>query len=508
LSDYPHCDALVQEIVQRVWGAQPGPTDIGRRKYGHGEVIAGGDLRCATDAAASERPIARAQWIWYPEGDPALAAPPAQRFFRHVFALEAGARAAAAILEMTADNTFQAWVNGRPALQGDNFHVVYRADVSSLLKSGENVLCLAATNGSDRDNPAGVIGALEIRLADGSCRLVTTDETWLSAQKVGAPDWYQQDNAGGDWIAARTLGAFNMSPWSLDPAAGVEPQLYPNYEVTAGLLSAAGVPPDFESDGSVRYTHRTQPDMDIYFVANRTNQRVAPLCTFRVSGCKPELWDPVDGTIRPLREFDHVADRTRVPLQFEPYQSYFVVFREQALASAAKEDGARNFPITKTVATIGGPWSVSFDQAAGGPGALEFAALEDWSQHPSAAVRHFSGIATYRRAFDLPGAVRPGQARIRLDLGTVHCMARVRLNGQDLGVVWTAPWSVDISKAVRDRDNQLEIDVANLWPNRLIGDAGLQPTERRSWTTWSPFQATDPLLPSGLLGPVTIVVAQ
>ena len=139
-----------------------------------------------------------------------------------------------------------------------------------------------------------------------------------------------------------------------------------------------------------------------------------------------------------------------------------------------------------------------------GQGKSRWPQLEDWSQHASSAVRHFSGIATYRQSFDLPDAGRSGEAKLRLDLGQVHNMARIRLNGRDLGVVWCAPWSVDISSAVRDQDNQLEIEVANLWPNRLIGDAGLPPNERHAWTTWSPFRATDALLPSGLLGPVTL----
>ena len=85
------------------------------------------------------------------------------------------------------------------------------------------------------------------------------------------------------WTAAQELGAFNMSPWPLDPAAGETPQLYPAYDATARLLTAAGLPPDFESDGSVRYTHRTLPDREVYFVANRTDERVTAQCTFRVS---------------------------------------------------------------------------------------------------------------------------------------------------------------------------------------------------------------------------------
>ena len=100
--------------------------------------------------------------------------------------------------------------------------------------------------------------------------------------------------------------------------------------------------------------------------------------------------------------------------------------------------------------------------------------------------------------------VRSPNRRIWLDLGVVHEMARVRLNGHDLGVVWCAPWRVDITEAARSEGNRLEIDVANLWPNRLIGDSKLPPEKRLTQTTWSPYRPNSPLLPSGLLGPVTL----
>jgi hypothetical protein len=86
----------------------------------------------------------------------------------------------------------------------------------------------------------------------------------------------------------------------------------------------------------------------------------------------------------------------------------------------------------------------------------------------------------------------------------VKNLARVRLNGQDLGVTWCAPWQVDITGAVKERDNRLEITVANLWPNRLIGDQSLPPNQRLTWTTWNPFTKDSPLLESGLMGPVTV----
>ena len=83
-------------------------------------------------------------------------------------------------------------------------------------------------------------------------------------------------------------------------------------------------------------------------------------------------------------------------------------------------------------------------------------------------------------------------------------MARVRVNGTDCGVVWTAPWRVDISRAVKGTANTLEIEVANLWPNRMIGDAAT-PDRKFTQTTYRPYKADDALLSSGLLGPVRVV---
>jgi hypothetical protein len=95
-------------------------------------------------------------------------------------------------------------------------------------------------------------------------------------------------------------------------------------------------------------------------------------------------------------------------------------------------------------------------------------------------------------------------AVVRLELGEVKNLAEVSLNGRDLGVLWKPPFSVDITDAVQPGQNLLEVRVTNLWPNRLIGDQHLPENERHTWTTWSPYTADSPLLPSGLLGPVRI----
>jgi hypothetical protein len=143
----------------------------------------------------------------------------------------------------------------------------------------------------------------------------------------------------------------------------------------------------------------------------------------------------------------------------------------------------------------------------GVPAQVKFEKLEDWTKRPEPGLKHYSGIATYRTTFGvLPSEISNSRSQIFLDLGGVQVMARVRVNGADCGVVWTAPWRVDIRRAVRTGTNTLEIEVANLWPNRMIGDAA-SPERKFTQTTYRPFKASDPLMPSGLLGPVRVMRA-
>jgi hypothetical protein len=191
-------------------------------------------------------------------------------------------------------------------------------------------------------------------------------------------------------------------------------------------------------------------------------------------------------------------------LEFVASQSYFVVFpRNKAVKT--KPSGNSNFPGTTLITAMEGPWKVSFDTKWGGPGKVTFDTLYDWSGSNDDGIRYYSGIATYSKRFvlsELPGS----GTNSYLNLGKVHEMARVILNGKDLGVVWCAPWQVDISDALNEGENILEIEVANLWPNRLIGDAALPENDRLTWTIEEhPYKVTDELLPSGLIGPVTLV---
>lgn len=495
LVNHPACDREVAAKAEKLWGALTPPAQQTARPVGQGRIVWGGALNGG--ATAENAAISGAKWIWYPEGEPAASAPMASRWFRREFTVPAGRKLVSARLEMTADNSFAASVNGTPVGEGDNFHQVVGMDVTSALKSGANVLHVRADNGGDAPNPAGLIGALRMKFADGSEETIATDAQW-AVSRTEAPAESAKP--------AKVLGAARMSPWRLN-SAPASPALYPHYDLTADLLREMGVPPDFSSPGPVRYTHRSTEEREIFFVANRSDKPVRTTATFRVADRAPELWDPQTGTTRALPEFTHAGGLTTIPLSFDALESFFVVFPKPGAAAATKATARANFADPAVVGTLEGAWEVSFDPAWGAPGPVRFESLEDWTKRAEPGIQHYSGIATYRKTFDLPGSQAPDpKARIHLDLGTVQVMARVRVNGQDCGVAWTAPWRVDISRAVRATGNTLEIEVANLWPNRMIGDAKF-PAKTYTRTTYRPFKASHALLPSGLLGPVRFMGA-
>lgn len=517
LSGYPQCDLQVQELAQELWGGFGVPASAGRtpppreratqnqeRRLGKGRLIAG--RKAAPPDTPTTNPLDDAKWIWFAEGDPAVAAPVARRYFRRVLVLPDNAQVESANFSLTADNTFELWVNGRSAGKGDNFREVAEFEIGARLKPGTNILAVTADNGGDAPNPAGLIAALEIRLRGGEKRHLHTDREWEAATSA-AGKWKTNPGDGAAWTAARELGDMGMSPWGKIEKSAADLEIYPDYTLLAGVLRAAGVPPDFASPAPLRYTHRREGDMDIYFVANPQAEEVTTMATFRISGRRPEFWWPDTGRVTSVGTWEPKDGRTRVPLKLEPHGSVFVVFRDRIKAPPSTP--GRNWDEFEPAQTITGPWGLRFQPNRGAPERLTLDALTDWSQHADAGVRFFSGTATYRKTFDwkpLASTIANRQSPIFLDLGRVEVMARVRLNGQDVGVVWKTPFRLDVSDALRPGENVLEITVANLWPNRLIGDAGLPEPQRIAWTTWNPFTKDTALLESGLLGPVTLEV--
>jgi hypothetical protein len=306
--------------------------------------------------------------------------------------------------------------------------------------------------------------------------------------------------------------------WGGELSPTTAPPLYPSYPLTAALLQGMGVEEDFTATGPVRYGHRRTGDREIYFVSNRTGAPIRADCRFRVGRGSPQIWDPVTGEQRPLPRFERADGLTVIPLEFAAFQSYFVVFVGRAGKPASKT--GRNFADLKTAQELSGPWEVAFDPKWGGPEKITFSDLQDWTTRPEPGIKYYSGMAAYRKTLKL---ARVPKGRTYLDLGVVHDMARVRLNGQDLGVVWCAPWRVEVTGVLKAGDNTLEIEVVNRWANRLIGDK--QPADadvrtvdvppgflggnrlkagRYTFSTHDPYNRQSPLLSSGLLGPVTL----
>jgi hypothetical protein len=279
--------------------------------------------------------------------------------------------------------------------------------------------------------------------------------------------------------------------------------LYPEYDLTAQILRDMGIEQDFSANGQLRYTHRTTADEDIYFVSNRTDQQVQTTASFRITNRYAQLWDAVTGNITKLPEYTVAGQLTSLPLKFEAYQSYFIVFAKDSLSASAN----KNFAADSVFQTLTGPWQVSFDPKWGGPEHVRFDELKDWTLRPEDGIKYYSGTAVYNKTFDLPG-IR-NSSKIYLDLGEIYNMARVKLNGKDVGILWTAPWKVDITDVVLKTNNQLEIEVINLWPNRLIGDERLPDTSSRyTFSTYKFYNKHSKLLKSGLIGPVTILLQE
>ena len=265
------------------------------------------------------------------------------------------------------------------------------------------------------------------------------------------------------------------------------------------------------ADLPVVYCHRRLPDADIYFLANQSSEKVAFSPVFRVSGRQPELWNPATGT---LNVYEENGETTAVPLELEPLESAFVVFKtvkdatdtatatHAEMAEATGGSGSTNYPEPQTVAVLSGPWTLTFDSAQRGPATpVVTGTLFDWSTSEDDAVRYYSGKVIYQTEFDLP---EPAASSLFINLGDVMVMAKVKVNGKEVGGVWTAPYRLDISDAVQTGNNRIEVSVVNTWMNRLIGDCALAPEERPTWSPCNPWNVSSPLQKSGLLGPVSI----
>jgi hypothetical protein len=504
LANHPKCDEQVSAMADKIWGGHGAPQQTTEHQYGKGLVI-----RDRVPSSAAIGLLGKhGQWIWANEGSPALATPAGvTRYFRKTISVDPQRTLRVAKAFVTADNEFTLHVNGEEIAAGNDFNKVVSAEIQAHLKPGDNTVTVVVVNTGTAPNPAGLIAAVVLQYTDGSSVELFSDETWKVAM-----------TAGGEESPAQVLGPAAMSPWNLKVP---DILLYPDYEVTAEWLQREGIAPAFTSTGPVRHHQRRTPERDIFFVANREPKPIEATAVFRTDGCAPELWNPVTGERRPLPQFTVETNTVSLPLQFAAHESYFVVFNRSAPRSAPSSP-ALNFSKETLLAAVKGPFEVKFDAEWGGPAKpVVFETLQLWNQHADEGIRYYSGEATYRTTFNAPDTEK---RQVFLDLGVVHKLARVKLNGRDLGIVWTPPYRVDVTEALRPTGNQLEVTVVNTWVNRLVGDKqpensgvrtlvwenGLiggkpQAAGRYTFSTNAGVNADTPLQESGLVGPVTLI---
>jgi len=271
------------------------------------------------------------------------------------------------------------------------------------------------------------------------------------------------------------------------------------------VIREINLPKDFDYsralDSDVDWIHRRDGDLDLYFVVNHTDQVQDLEARFRVAGKEAELWHPDTGAVEPAG-YSIAGGLTTVPLHLEKRESVFVVFRHPAAAPTR----ALPRPERSVLATVEGPWNVSFPPRWGAPTSVVLPALQSWTANADAGVKYFSGTATYTKTVEAPDSWKKSGARVLLDLGDVRDLAQVSVNGHPAGLLWKQPYRLDVTDLLQPGSNRLEIQVTNQWTNRVIGDR-LAPEGQKVLTS-EPVRAFGrgpTLQDSGLLGPVTFV---
>ncbi len=339
-----------------------------------------------------------------------------------------------------------------------------------------------------------VLAKIEQLVAQGGVILGSKPEKSPSLQNYPECDKLLTELASKLWGGEYTSGKMNNSYGKGLVLDGF------NLESAFELLEAEK---DVDAgDAPVLWTHRTQPGMDIYFITNQSDDEINIKPSFRVTGLKPQLWDAVTGEIRKLTDYKTLDGRTVIPLKMEGRRSWFVVFTN-AVNSEIKKGYNTNFPEPTLLKAINGPFEVDFANKVIGPEEHQvFNALDSWSDSENERIKYYSGTATYKTTFTLN--VLPSNEELYINLGEVAVMARVKINGTEVGGVWISPYRLNVKGMVKQGENELEIEVANLWRNRMIKDKMIPENERYTWTVVEDIAEGEQPHISGLLGPVTI----
>ena len=261
------------------------------------------------------------------------------------------------------------------------------------------------------------------------------------------------------------------------------------------LLDKAGVKQDAAVSSDLRFLHRTFKGIEIYWINKPAKDVKDVTISFRTAGLEPTLWHPESGVAEPV-SYRVVGDRTEVSFTMVPEDAVFIVFAgkgQSSLSIAPKKES--------TVATVDSPWTVKFQAKRGAPESATFETLKSYTEFEEFGIKYFSGVASYNNTVQL--GKKEGQTF--LDLGEVQHTAEVWVNGVYCGRAWKQPYKVDITPAVKEGVNQIEVKVANPWINRLVGDLQPDCPEKVTYADNRAATETTPLEKSGLIGPVKIL---
>ena len=261
------------------------------------------------------------------------------------------------------------------------------------------------------------------------------------------------------------------------------------------LTNGDFIGPDVIIPQNIAWTHRKGKDADIYFISNQDNFTKDFGVTFRINKRIPQLWNPVTGEITIPARWKEENGSTNIFLNLNAFESVFVVFENNAPSNQGRQLQAMDVCNSKPLVTT---WDISFTK---NNQTIKTDTLFDWSKNANPLIKYYSGTAIYKTNFNCTDETKS----VYLNLGKVSNLATVRVNGFDCGTVWTEPYEVNISKALKKGTNTLEIEVANTWANAINGfDKGTPPFPG-IWTNGKYRMSEDKLLEAGLMGPVSII---
>ena len=273
------------------------------------------------------------------------------------------------------------------------------------------------------------------------------------------------------------------------------------------ILEKHGVHKDliYPEEINIKWVHRKLKDADIYFLTNQGDTKVSIDASFRVAGKSPELWSALDGTSRQLPMYSNVGDRTIVPLRFNVNESYFIIFSGKGHGPKENRWVASNFETQKPLKQLDALWDIHFkNEWLGTDFTFEKQPLFDWTTSSNENIKYFSGTATYTTSFEL--TEEEAKQTLTIDFEKIGTIATVKLNGKELGTIWTTPYRISISPVVKSGTNVLEVDVTNNWINQMLWQ-NKKPQEKRE--TWQLVHAlkkmpNNGIMPSGISGKVWI----